>query len=89
MSSTLEQNMRATTEGFVYSFDGKWQPGATMKYRAPECMHTMLPSTLNVPRKNNEEWAARFEKVAPLVTDGKVRTFYNLEAISEWPVALM
>ena len=74
MSSTLEQNMRATTEGFVYSFDGKWEPGATMKYRAPECIHTMLPSTLNVPPKNNDEFAARFEKIAYLVTDGKVST---------------
>jgi hypothetical protein len=83
MSSTLEQNMPATTEGFVYSFNGEWQPGATMKYRAPECMHTMLPSTLNVPPKNNDEWAARLVKVAPLVTDGKVSTFHNLETIWE------
>jgi hypothetical protein len=75
MSSILENNMRATTEGFVYSFDGKWQPGATMQYRAPECKHSMLPSSLNLGTRNNDEWDAHFKSVAPFVTDGKVRRF--------------
>jgi hypothetical protein len=73
MSSQLEANMRATTEAFAHSFDGSWEPGATMQYRAPECMHTMLPTSLNIAPKNNDEWTAHFEKVAPMVTGGKAR----------------
>ena len=72
MTSNLEANMRETTEAFAYSFDGSWQPGATLQYRAPECMHTMLPTSLGIPVKNNDEWGAHFESVAPLVTGGKV-----------------
>ena len=77
MSSDLENNMRATTEGFVYSFNGTWKPGATMQYRAPECIHSMLPSTLNIPPHNNEQWAARFEKLSGLVTDGTVSNLHH------------
>jgi hypothetical protein len=89
MSSTLEQKMRATTEAFLYSFDGQWQPDATMKYRAPECIHKMLPATINVPPKNNEEWAARFKNVAPLVTDGKVSSSLQPDVVSAWATVLI
>ena len=72
MSSQLEQNMHKTTSAFADSFSGSWQPGATMQYRSAECMHTMLPTSLGIAPKNNDEWAAHFENVAPLVTGGKV-----------------
>jgi hypothetical protein len=75
MSAQLEANMRSTTEAFAHSFDGSWQPGATMQYRAPECTHSILPTSLGIPTKNNDEWAAHFKSVAPLVTGGKVSTY--------------
>jgi len=74
VSSDLEINMRATAEGFVHSFDGRWAPGATMRYRAPECEHSMLPATLGLgtTKQNNQEWAAHFKRLDGLVTNAKV-----------------
>jgi len=74
VSSDLETKMRATAEGFVHSFDGRWAPGATMRYRAPECEHSMLPATLGLgtTKQNNEEWAAHFKRLDGLVTNAKV-----------------
>ena len=46
-----------------------------MQYRAPECKHSMLPGSLNLGTKNNDEWDAHFKSVAPFVTDGKVSSF--------------
>lgn len=70
----FEKNMRATAEGFVHSFDGRWIPGATLSFRAPECQHAMLPSTLGLgtKTKNNDEWAAHFKRLDGLVTDAEV-----------------
>ncbi|TKA81681.1 hypothetical protein B0A55_01345 [Friedmanniomyces simplex] len=85
MSSDLEINMRATAEGFVHSFDGRWTPGATMSYRAPECEHAMLPSTLGLGtnKKNNDEWAAHFKRLDGIVTDAKTTVHEYLAVPSE------
>ncbi len=77
MSTQIEVNMRKTTEAFSNSFNGSWEPGASMQYRAPECTHTMLPTSLGIAPKNNDEWAAHFESVAPMVTGGKVCTLLS------------
>lgn len=72
MSFNLESNMRSTTEAFLHEWDGQWQPDATLSLRAAECEHTILPSTLNQPVRNNEQFAEHIQKVAPLVSEGKV-----------------
>ncbi|KAK1064290.1 hypothetical protein LTR74_008767 [Friedmanniomyces endolithicus] len=71
MHSDVETNMRATAEGFVHSFDGRWTPGATLQYRAPECEYSMLPATLGLgtSKKNNQEWAAHFKRLDGLVAN--------------------
>ncbi|KAK3116435.1 hypothetical protein LTR53_003228 [Teratosphaeriaceae sp. CCFEE 6253] len=83
MPSNLEANMRSTTEGFVYSFNGRWAPGATMAYRAPQCEHAMLPSTLGLGsnKKNNDEWAAHFKRLDGIVTDAKT-TIHDYMAVA-------
>ncbi|KAK4955688.1 hypothetical protein LTR10_006627 [Elasticomyces elasticus] len=82
MPSEIETNMRATTEGFVHSFDGRWTPGATLSYRSPECKHAMLPSTLGLgtKEKNNDEWAAHFKRLDGIVTNAKT-TIHDYLAI--------
>lgn len=84
MFSTLEQNMRATTESFLYSFNGQWKPNITLELRTPECMFKTLPSNLGHPPRNNEEWAVAFGKVAHIVKDGHVSTFHETDDISAW-----
>lgn len=71
-SDQLATNMRATTEAFVHAFDGQWTVEAAMAPRAPECEHTILPSSLGMPRRNNDEWAANFSRIAGLVREAKV-----------------
>lgn len=73
MTTELEQNMRRTTEALLHDFDGSWQPGATLRLRAPTCEHEILPKTLNIPKRTNADYEKFFERIAPLVTDGKVR----------------
>ncbi|KAK0851737.1 hypothetical protein LTS02_012641 [Friedmanniomyces endolithicus] len=77
--------MRTTAEGFVHSFDGRWSPGATIQYRAPECEQSMLPSTLGLgtAKKNNEEWAAHFKRLDGLVTNAKITIHDYLAVLSE------
>jgi len=85
--SDLETTMRTTAEGFVHSFDGRWSPGATIQYRAPECEQSMLPSTLGLgtAKKNNEEWAAHFKRLDGLVTNAKVSLpHYSALAVPSW-----
>ena len=72
MSSDLLANMRATTESLVMAFDGPWSLEAALAPRAPECEHTVLPSSLGIPKRNNGEWTAYFKQIEAIGIDGKV-----------------
>ena len=73
MSPDLAARMRTTTEALVKSFEGPiWSVEASLAPRAPECEHIMFPASLGIPKKNNEEWAARFKNIAGLITDATV-----------------
>ena len=78
MSSDLSANMRATAEAFVMSFDGRWSTEAAMAHRAPECEHTMLPSSLGSPKRSNAEWAANFKQIEAVGIDAKVSPAVSL-----------
>ena len=71
-SDELAANMRKTTEALLNAFDGKWSVEGSLAPRAPECEHIMLPSFLNHPKRNNDEWRAYITKLAPLIEDAKV-----------------
>ena len=77
MASNLEANMRKTAEGFLFDFNGTWKEGATLKFRAPECQHLMLPGSMKTTR-NNDEFAAFFKRVAGLITDADVSSSVNV-----------
>lgn len=72
MSSELSANMRATTEALVMAFDGPWSLEAALAPRAPECEHTILPSSLGTPKRNNAEWATYFKRIEAIGINGKV-----------------
>ncbi|KAF2169258.1 hypothetical protein M409DRAFT_20481 [Zasmidium cellare ATCC 36951] len=69
MSSDLTAAMRATTEGFLHDFEGQWEEGATLSYRSPECKHVMLPVSLGIPARSNDDFETYFKRVAPLVRE--------------------
>ncbi|PSK42196.1 hypothetical protein B9Z65_4110 [Elsinoe australis] len=81
--SSLETNMRTTTEAFLYSFRGDWQPTATLSLRSADCKHTFLPASLGNAPKSKDEWAAYFKNVAPLIKGAKMTINDYLPAPSE------
>lgn len=66
--------MHATARAFVEDgWSGTWSLEKAMAPRAPDCIHTLLPTSQGVPKRNNEEWAAYFKNVEGLIWDAKVR----------------
>jgi hypothetical protein len=74
MSSDLAATMRATAEGFVMDFDGQWPEDCTQSYRAPECRHKILPSSLETPERNNDDFRAHMKRIGHLIENAKVIT---------------
>lgn len=46
-----------------------WTPESIMSYRAPNCIHYILPSSLNRPLLDNEKYAAYFVPIMPAFKD--------------------
>ena len=74
MAATLEEDMRAATRDFVVEgWSGRWTAEKVLKQRSPDCIHTVLPSSQQVPKRTNDEWAAYFSNVEGLIWDATVR----------------
>lgn len=74
-SPQLAKNMRATTEGFLYAWNGDWTSETrrtSLSYRAPQCQHIMRPATVATPPRSNEEWGEYFTHIEGRIFDGKV-----------------
>ncbi|EME48328.1 hypothetical protein DOTSEDRAFT_67418 [Dothistroma septosporum NZE10] len=80
----ISGNMRKTTEGFLYSWNGDWIHSAepNLATRAPECQHIMMPASVGASPKSNDDWAEYFKHVAPLITDSKM-TIHDYLAVPE------
>ncbi|KAK5175761.1 uncharacterized protein LTR77_000901 [Saxophila tyrrhenica] len=72
MASEKATTMRTAAEALVMSFNGDWSEKtleAAMAARAPECMHAMLPKSLNLPPKSNDDWTAHFKHMVGKIGD--------------------
>lgn len=71
---TIARRMRATTEAFLQTWTGDWVDAleANLALRAPECSHTILPSSLGRKDESNVVWASKFSKVMSLITESTV-----------------
>lgn len=58
--ATLFSTAREAVEGY-----NTWTPESIMSYRAPNCIHHILPSSLNRPPLDNEHYAAYFVPIMP------------------------
>lgn len=77
MASNIAQNMRQKAENLVMAFHGPWTQetsDAALADRAPECMHAMLPKSLGLAPKTNEDWVNHFKNVIGVVTNCNVST---------------
>lgn len=74
MAANIAQSMRRRAENTVMAFHGPWTQAtsdAFMANRAPGCMHEMLPRSLGVVPKTNEDWVNHFKNLIGVVTDCK------------------
>ncbi|CAF9922926.1 hypothetical protein IMSHALPRED_005803 [Imshaugia aleurites] len=62
--TTLFSTAQAAIDGH-----NTWTPESIFSYRAPNCIHYILPSSLNRPPLNNEQYAAYFVPVMPAFKD--------------------
>ena len=58
--STLLATANAAIEGY-----NTWTPDAIMSYRAPNCIHQVLPASLGRQPLNNEQYLAYFVPLMP------------------------
>lgn len=72
MASNLANNMKATTEAFLHAFNGDWAEDATLTQRAPDCIQTIMPSSVGKIIRGKDEWAAYFKPLAPRIKGAKV-----------------
>ncbi|CAK1365529.1 hypothetical protein CB0940_09966 [Cercospora beticola] len=70
-NENIARCMRVTTEAFLQTWTGNWVHAleANLALRAPECSHTILPSSLGRKNETNDVWASKFSKVMSLVTE--------------------
>ncbi|KAK3706625.1 hypothetical protein LTR37_012634 [Vermiconidia calcicola] len=83
MSSDLAECMRATTETLVKAFDGRWSLEEALAPRSAECEHIILPASLGIGKRNNDEWAEHFRGVKDLITEAKMDIDYYLAVPEE------
>ena len=81
MASDLSTNMRKTTEALVYAFDGQWSAEEAVAPRAPDCEHYILPTSLGVPKRNNEQFVTWLKRIEHLITDAKVLSYQRMHVM--------
>ncbi|KAK5958729.1 hypothetical protein OHC33_000572 [Knufia fluminis] len=85
MASTSTQ--RATALAFLDSFD-KLDGDANIALRAPNCRHTMAPTSLNFkPDMTNEQWTAHLNSTKEVLTSFPVMAkeiFENGNQVTIW-----
>ena len=58
--STLLETAIAAIDGY-----NAWKPEAIMAFRAPDCIHQVLPASLGREPMNNEQYLAYFTPIMP------------------------
>lgn len=85
MSSQLASAMRTTTTAFVQAWE-TWTIDPIMAVRAPDCVMTQLPSSLQIPERNNEQFRAWFsggaEKLLSNCKVGPTNQHYDKQCLS-------
>jgi ketosteroid isomerase-like protein len=59
---------KETAQTFIDAYNA-WDMDAIMGYRAPDCQHHVLPSSLGRPSKNNDEYRDYLKTIMPLFSN--------------------
>nr|POF13556.1 austinol synthesis protein h [Quercus suber] len=91
MEHDLAKKMRTTTDLFLHAWDGDWTAKTneiSVSYRAPQCQHIMVPDSLGIPTRSNEEWSKYFKNIEGRITEAKMRIHDYVANVEERTVAV-
>jgi hypothetical protein len=71
MPGTLTTNMRQTTDAFIRAWEA-WKADPIMAVRAPECIISQFPTSLQIPDRDNDDFRKWFGGVEGLLSNCKV-----------------
>jgi hypothetical protein len=71
MPTPLTTAMRQTTDAFIQAWE-EWKVDPIMAVRAPECIISQFPTSLQIPDRNNEDFRKWFGGVEDLLSNCKV-----------------
>jgi hypothetical protein len=63
--------MRQTTDAFIHAWEA-WTVDPIMAVRAPECIISQIPTSLQIPDRNNDDFRKWFGGVEELLSNCKV-----------------
>ena len=63
-ANVSRQILLSTAQEVIQSYN-TWTPTSILSYRAPTCLHYILPSSLHRPPLNNEQYGAYFFPIMP------------------------
>jgi hypothetical protein len=71
MPTPLITTMRQTTDAFIQAWE-TWKIDPIMAVRAPECVISQFPTSLQIPPRNNDAFRERFGGIEELLSNCKV-----------------
>jgi hypothetical protein len=71
MPTPLTTAMRQTTDAFIHAWE-LWRVDPIMAVRAPECIISQFPTSLQIPDRNNDDFRKWFGGVEDLLSNCKV-----------------
>ena len=71
MSTPITTTMRQTTDAFIRAWEA-WTIDPIMAVRAPECIISQFPTSLQIPDRNNDDFRKWFGGVEELLSNCKV-----------------
>jgi hypothetical protein len=71
MPTSLATTMRQTTDAFIRAWE-TWKFDPIMAVRAPECIISQFPTSLQIPDRDNEDFQKWFGGVEELLSNCKV-----------------
>jgi len=69
---TLAENQKRTAEDLLQGYRD-WTIEGLLRARSDDCVHLMLPESLNRPPRTNEDYKEFFKPLSHMMSEFKVR----------------
>lgn len=68
---SLAENQKRTAQAFINGYN-EWTVEGLMRARSDDCIHAMLPASLNRPERTNKDYEQFFQPLSKLMSAMKV-----------------